>query len=91
MSGMINKSRGRYERALAEARKAIELDLDNGIGYFNFALNHIYLDRLGEAEDILRRAAGRGLDTDEFVSLTHDIAFLKGDQAAMGPGSRSGS
>jgi hypothetical protein len=68
---------------MAEARKAIELDPDNGIGYSNFAVNLIYLGRLGEAEDVLRRAAGRGVDIDEFVSLAHDIAFLRSDQAAM--------
>jgi eukaryotic-like serine/threonine-protein kinase len=83
MSGMINKSRGRYEKAPAEARKAIELDPDNGIGYYNLAVNHIYLGRPQEAEDILQRAAGRGLDIDEFISLAHDIAFLRGNQAAM--------
>jgi tetratricopeptide (TPR) repeat protein len=83
LSGMINKSRGQYETALDEARRAIELDPDNGMGYYNLAVNYIYLGRLHEAEDALRRAAERGLDIDEFVSLAHDIGFLKGDQAAM--------
>ena len=36
-----------------------------------------------EAENVLRRAAGRGLEIDEFLMLEHDIAFLKGDRAAM--------
>jgi hypothetical protein len=38
---------------------------------------------LGDAEEILQRAAGRGLDTDELVSLAYDIAFLKGDLERM--------
>jgi tRNA A-37 threonylcarbamoyl transferase component Bud32/tetratricopeptide (TPR) repeat protein len=83
LSGAVNKSRGRYEAAMAEAGRAVELDPDNGIGYANYAVNHIYLNRLGEAEEILQRAAGRGLDTDELVSLAYDIAFLKGDLGRM--------
>ena len=83
LSGYINKAAGQYEKAIAEARKAIELDSDFGIGYYNLAVNHVYLDRLGEAEDALRRAAGRGLEIDEFVMLEYDVAFLRGDQAGM--------
>ena len=83
LSGMINKVAGRYEKAAAEARKAIELDPDFAIVYYNLAVNQVYLDRLGEAEDTLRRAAGRGLEIDEFVMLEYDIAFLRGDQTGM--------
>jgi len=60
LSGMIHKFTGQYEKAAGEARKGIELDPDFAIGYYSLGLHHVYLDRLGEAEDILRRAPGRG-------------------------------
>jgi DNA-binding winged helix-turn-helix (wHTH) protein/tetratricopeptide (TPR) repeat protein len=83
LSGYVNKATGRYEQAIAEARKAIELDPDFVIGYYNLGVNNVYLNRLEEAENVLRRAAARGLEIDEFIMLEHDIAFLKGDHAAM--------
>jgi len=83
LSGYINKASGQYEKAVAEARRAVELDPDFAIAYFNVAVNYVYLDRLEEAENALRRASGRGLEIDEFIGLGYDIAFLKGDQAGM--------
>jgi DNA-binding winged helix-turn-helix (wHTH) protein/tetratricopeptide (TPR) repeat protein len=83
LSGYPNKAAGRYEQAIAEARKAIELDPDFAMGYFNLAVNNVYLNRLEEAENVLRRATGRGLEIDEFSFLQQDIAFLKGDQTGM--------
>jgi eukaryotic-like serine/threonine-protein kinase len=83
LAGYPNKAAGRYEQALVEARKATELDPDFAMGYYNLAVNNVYLDRVEEAENVLRRAAGRGLEIDELIMLEHDIAFLKGDQAAM--------
>jgi eukaryotic-like serine/threonine-protein kinase len=83
LSGYVNKAAGRYEQAIAEARKAIELDPDFAIGYYNLGVNNVYLDRLEEAENVLRRAAARGLEIDEFIMLEYDIAFLKGDHTAM--------
>jgi eukaryotic-like serine/threonine-protein kinase len=83
LAGYPNKVAGRYEQALVEARKATELDPDFAMGYSNLAVNYVYLDRVDEAENALRRAAGRGLETDELIMFEHDIAFLKGDQAAM--------
>lgn len=83
LSGYPNKMAGRYEQAIAEARKGIELDPDFAIGYYNLAVNHVYLNRLEEGENALRRAGGRGLEIDEFIMLEYDIAFLKGDHAGM--------
>jgi eukaryotic-like serine/threonine-protein kinase len=83
LAGFPNKAAGKYEKALGEARKAIELDPDFAISYYSLGVNNVYLDRLEEAENVLLRAAGRGLEIDEFIMLQHDIAFLKGDQAAM--------
>ncbi len=83
LSGYPNKAAGRFEEAIAEGRKAIELDPDFAIAYFNIAVNNVYLNRLDEAENVLRHAAGRGLEIDEFLMLEYDIAFLRGDRAGM--------
>jgi eukaryotic-like serine/threonine-protein kinase len=83
LSGYPNKAAGRFEEAIAEGRKAIELDPDFAIAYFNIAVNNVYLNRLDEAENVLRRAAGRGLEIDEFLMLEYDIAFLRGDRSQM--------
>jgi DNA-binding winged helix-turn-helix (wHTH) protein/tetratricopeptide (TPR) repeat protein len=83
LSGYPNKAAGRFEEAIAEGRKAIELDPDFAIAYFNIAVNNVYLNRLDEAENVLRRATGRGLEIDEYLMLDYDIAFLRGDGAGM--------
>lgn len=83
LAGMINKSKGQYEESAAEARKAIDLDPDFAISYYSLAFDNVCLDRLDEAENTLERAAGRGLEIDEFLMLAYDIAFLKGNQEGM--------
>ncbi len=83
LSGYVNKVAGRYQVALDWARKSIELDPDFGVGYYNLGADNMYLNRLDEAGNALQLAAGRGLEIDEFTMLAHDLAFLKGDWAAM--------
>jgi DNA-binding winged helix-turn-helix (wHTH) protein/tetratricopeptide (TPR) repeat protein len=83
LSGYPNKAAGRFEQAITEGQKAIELDPDFSIAYFNIAVNNVYLNRLDEAENVLRRAAGQGLEIDEFLMLDYDIAFLRGDEMGM--------
>lgn len=83
LSGYANKATGQYEKAAAEARKAIELDPDFAIAYYGLSVNQAYLGRLDEAENTLQRAAGRGLEIDEYIMLAYDIAFLKADSEGM--------
>jgi len=83
LSGYISKIAGQYESAAGHAQKGIELDPDFAIAYYNLAINQVYVNRPTEGENILSRAAGRGLEIDEFLMLDYDIAFLRGDEAGM--------
>jgi DNA-binding winged helix-turn-helix (wHTH) protein len=83
LAGYPNKVAARYELGIIEARKSTELDPDFAMGYYNLGVNNVYLDRLEEAENVIRRATGRGLEIDEVIMLEYDIAFLKGDRSAM--------
>ena len=80
---MINKAAGRFQIAAAEARKAVDLDPDRGIDWYNLAVNNLYLNRFDEAEKAIQAAEARGLSIDEFFMLRYDLAFLRGDAAAM--------
>ena len=83
LSGMPNKIAGRYEKAIEEGRKSVDLDPDFAIAYYNLGVDNVYLNRIQEGQEWLRRAAARGLKIDEYGMLEFDIAFLRGDQAAM--------
>jgi len=43
----------------------------------------MYLGRLGQAQETLRRAADRKLEMPDFVVQRYDVAFLESDDAAM--------
>ena len=83
LSGYINRVAGRYEVALDWARKSIAIDPDFGISYYNLGSDSMSLNRLGEAENAVRLAEGRGLEWDEFLMLSYDLAFLNDDRAGM--------
>jgi len=83
MAGGIHKVAGRYEKALDEARKGIDLEPDFWLGYYGIGVDNQFLGRLEESESALHTAAARGFDADEFIMLAYDIDFLKGDKAGM--------
>jgi tetratricopeptide (TPR) repeat protein len=83
LAGAIYGVFGKFEEAAEESRKTIEIDPDFAIAYNTLALNSIALDRLGEAENALRRASERKLELPDLLVDGFDIAFLKGDKAGM--------
>ncbi len=83
LSGFIYPAFGKYEQAIAEARKAIELDPDMAVGYVNLGYGYLNVGRLAETENLVQKAAERKLEFPYFAILRFDIAFLKADQAAM--------
>jgi eukaryotic-like serine/threonine-protein kinase len=83
LSGIPNKVSGNFAGGIAEAKKGLALDPDFGIGYYNLAVNHAYLNRFKEAQDALQQASVRGLEDDEMVMLRFELAFLRGDDVEM--------
>ena len=83
LSGFIYTGLGKYERAVEEAQKAVELDPSAPIGYLNLGYDNVYFGRLAEAEEVIRRASDRKVEMPDFLVLKYDIAFLKSDAAGM--------
>ena len=83
LAAFTTQGSGHYDKAADEGQKALELDPDYAIGYTNVTFAYIYLNRLADAEAVLRRASERKIETVDFSLCRYFIAFLKGDQAAM--------
>jgi serine/threonine protein kinase len=83
LSGITSQGTGRYEKAVEEGQKALELDPDFAIGYVNTAWAYVYQNRLAEAEAVLRKASERKIDLIHLSLCRYAIALLRGDSAAM--------
>ncbi len=83
LAGFIYPVLGEHEKAAEEAQKAIELAPDFGVGYALLGSNSLSLDRLGAAEDAVRRASERKIEIPLLALLRYDVAFLKGDIGGM--------
>ena len=82
-SGFASPGSGHYDRAVEEGLKAIQLDPDFAIGYQNVVWAYVYLNRLAEAEALLRKASERKIEIFQFSLVRYAIAFLRRDKAAM--------
>ena len=83
LSGFVSPGSGHYDTAIEEGLKAIEIDPDFSIGYENVAWAYIYVNRLSDAEALLRMAAARKIEVIQFSLVRYAIAFLRGDKTAM--------
>jgi tetratricopeptide (TPR) repeat protein len=83
LGGIVYDIFGKYEKAIEESKRAIELDPDSAVGYSQLASNYECLGRLKEAENTLQRASVRKLEIPDFLVQRYDIAFLKADKTGM--------
>jgi Tfp pilus assembly protein PilF len=74
---------GQFDRGAEAGRKTIEINPDFPVGYLQLGFNAQFRGDLGEAEKAFQRASERKLEIPEFFPTRFDIAFLKGDRAAM--------
>ena len=74
---------GKYEDALAQAQQALQLDLANVVNYNNLALTYIDLNRVDDAQHVLDQAQVRKLADPALLADVYEVAFLRGDTAAM--------
>jgi tetratricopeptide (TPR) repeat protein len=83
LSAFILPASARYEKSIEEAKKRLELDPHTAIGHIVLAAGYTSLDRYGEAENVLRQASERGLETPETLGQRYDLAFLEGHTTEM--------
>jgi tetratricopeptide (TPR) repeat protein len=83
LSGLTSPGTGHHETAAEEGQKAIELDPDFAIPYYNAATAYLYLNRLSEAEALLRKASQRNIEIANFSLIRYFIAFLRCDRVAI--------
>jgi eukaryotic-like serine/threonine-protein kinase len=83
LSGIIYPTFANYEKVIEEAEASVALARGFTFGYLNLSLGHQELGHLQEAENALQRAAKLKLENPAFSIQSYDLAFLKGDQAAM--------
>ncbi|MDQ2776748.1 MAG: protein kinase [Acidobacteriota bacterium] len=83
LGGLSAAGTGRLERAIEQSQKSIAANPDFVIGYTNLARNYFHLDRFGEAENALHRAAARKLEFPALLVYRYNIAWLNGDDQQM--------
>ena len=81
--GAIYNELGQFEKALAETQEASRLEPNAVSTYGNLAQNYLALNRPDDAKKAIDQAQGRKLEGDYLHWTIYQLAFLKGDAAAM--------
>jgi DNA-binding winged helix-turn-helix (wHTH) protein/tetratricopeptide (TPR) repeat protein len=74
---------GRHEQALEEALIAMRLDPDIEDNYVTLGNSYLCLNRLNEAEAVLKQAEERKVESEGLAILRYQVAFLKGNEEEM--------
>ncbi len=79
----IDGALGNLEKSLEEAREALRLEPNNVHNYGNLGYFYMTLNRLDEAEAVLKQAEERKLDNGNLLAYRYWLAFLKGETPKM--------
>jgi len=74
---------GDYEEAAANAKQALRLEPNSVAWYENLSTADIALQRLGEADALLKEALAKKLEDPSLHANMYALAFLRNDAAAM--------
>jgi serine/threonine protein kinase len=74
---------GEFEKALEQARKAVEVSSGTVSGYANLVAAYIALDRIDEGLAVYQQIKQKGFDNENIRESRYAIAFLQNDQAEM--------
>jgi eukaryotic-like serine/threonine-protein kinase len=74
---------GEFDKAVEEARAAMEIAPTSVTGYANLIVAYLALDRVDEAKAIYDQAKQHNFDNEYLRELRYDIGFLQGDEAEM--------
>jgi tetratricopeptide (TPR) repeat protein len=80
---LVYSNLGRYEKALDEARETLHLQPDAVLGYEDLGGIYVLLNRLDEAETVLKQAGEHGLESPELLGQRYYLAFRRGDARDM--------
>jgi eukaryotic-like serine/threonine-protein kinase len=81
--GVIYSTLGNLEKALEEARESVRLEPNAENNYQNLCTFYISLNRLEEAEEVLKRADERKFESEQLLNLRYELGFLRGDRAKI--------
>ena len=83
-AGLALSSTGQHERAIAQTEKTLALDPDAPNAYSSRARNELLANRPDDALLTASRATERKVENSELLLITYLVAFLKGDDEALG-------
>jgi eukaryotic-like serine/threonine-protein kinase len=81
--GFFHTRLGKLKKAMEEARESVRLEPNSGINYTNLTFGYLNLNRLDEAEAVVKQAEQRNLENEGLLLARYRLAFLKGDTAQM--------
>jgi tetratricopeptide (TPR) repeat protein len=80
--GVIYQQLGQYDKAVVETKEALRL-APTTTGYGNLSFDYIALNRLDDAEKVLREAQAKGFDGLYIRGNLYLLAFRRGDRKGM--------